>query len=51
LRYHPYFYDVIATTSKDGIHIFRPNFSPEEEEQKDTKVMDDIVIKEEQDLE
>ena len=54
LRYHPYYHDLIATTSSDGIHIFRPNFSPISESDKlvkDEKVMDDIILKEGENIE
>jgi ribosome assembly protein RRB1 len=52
LRYHPYYHDLLATTSSDGVHVFRPNFSPvSESDDKEEQVMEDIVLKEREDIE
>jgi ribosome assembly protein RRB1 len=52
LRYHPYYHDLLATTSSDGVHVFRPNFSPvSESDDKEEQVMEDIVLKEGEDIE
>ena len=32
LRFHPYYREMLVTTSEDSYNIFRPNLEPEEDE-------------------
>lgn len=35
LRFHPYYREMLVTTSEDSYNIFRPNLEPDEDEDED----------------
>eukprot|EP01016_Furgasonia_blochmanni_P047994 TRINITY_DN7107_c0_g1_i1.p1 TRINITY_DN7107_c0_g1~~TRINITY_DN7107_c0_g1_i1.p1 ORF type:complete len:587 (+),score=125.17 TRINITY_DN7107_c0_g1_i1:304-2064(+) len=41
IRYHPRFYEMLISTSNDGIHVFKPNFSEDSVKEDDDE--DDMI--------
>ena len=42
LRFHPYYREMLVTTSEDSYNIFRPNLEPDEDEDEDLQPIENV---------
>lgn len=42
LRFHPYYREMLVTTSEDSYNIFRPNLEPDEDEEEDLQPIENV---------
>ena len=42
LRFHPYYREMLVTTSEDSYNIFRPNLEPDEDEEEDLHPIENV---------